>query len=459
MKDSKLNITEIRASVGLGMVFSLRMLGMFMVLPVLTTYGMSLHHANKTLIGIAIGIYGFTQALFQIPFGLISDRIGRKQLIFFGLSLLILGSLISANSYSIWGIIFGRALQGSGAISAVVMALLSDLTREQNLSKVTAYIGINFGITFAIALIISPIVTREFGLHALFWIITLFTIICIIIVMFFVPQETNHKFNREIGIMSNSLLKILTNDKLIKLNISIFLLHTLLMCILIVLPNQLQYLGFPVSRHWEIYLITMIISFSLVMPIIIYAERNKCIRHIFLFGITIILLSEIALRNSINSFWILIIGLQFFLFAFSLMEAIIPSLVSKESPLGYKGTAMGFYSTSQFFGVAFGSSIGSWILTRFNIEGVFLFCILIAIFWLLISLNIQEPQYITSMNITLSNKILAISNLEEKIKKQPGISEVLIITAEKSLYIKIDNKITNRNKIEKFLACIDKINN
>ncbi|MXP51374.1 MFS transporter [Pantoea sp. SoEX] len=451
MKDRKLNTTELRTSVGLGMVFSLRMLGMFMVLPVLTTYGMLLQNANKTLIGIAIGIYGLTQAIFQIPFGLMSDRIGRKPVILFGLFLLLLGSLIAANSNSIWYLIIGRACQGSGAISAAIMALLSDLTREQNLSKVTAYIGINFGITFAIAIIMSPIVTHAFGLHSLFWIISIFSLICIFIVIYLVPPEINHKVNREIDIIKGSFFKILLNYKLIKLNFSIFCLHTLLMCVLIVLPHQFEIAGIPVSKHWKIYLTTMLIAFALVIPSMIYAEINRLVKQMFLIGIIIIITSEILLQNFLNNLWMLIIGIQLFLFAFSLMEAIIPSLVSKESPLGYKGTAMGFYSTSQFLGVAFGSSMGGWILGHFDAKTVFLYCILIAIFWLIISFNISEPPYITNTRITLSDKALTIADLETKIKEQPGISETLIVHEEKSLYIKIDNTITDRSKVEKFL--------
>ncbi|MBK4775792.1 MFS transporter [Candidatus Pantoea edessiphila] len=456
MKDKKLNTTELRTSVGLGIVFSLRMLGMFMVLPVLTTYGMLLQHANKTLIGIAIGIYGFTQAIFQIPFGLISDRVGRKPMIIFGLSLLMVGSLISANSNSIWSVIIGRALQGSGAISAVIMALLSDLTREQNLSKVTACIGINFGITFAIAIIISPIVTNAFGLHSLFWIIAFLSIICFFIVIYFVPIETNHKFiiNREIGVVQNSFFKVLRNYKLIKLNISIFCLHTLLMCILIVLPHQFELLGIPISNHWKIYLITMLIAFASVIPIIIFTEINRFTKQVFLIGIMTILIAEILLHSFLNYFWTIIIGLQLFLIAFSLLEAIIPSWVSKESPLGYKGTAMGFYSTSQFLGVAFGSSIGGWIFGHFDAQAVFLYCILVSVVWLIICLNMSEPLYIISMRIKLNDKILAISNLEQKIKQQKGVFETLIIPEEKSLYIKIDNKLTDRSKIEKFLNCL-----
>ncbi len=185
----------------------LRMLGMFMVLPVLTTYGMALQGASETLIGLAIGIYGLAQAIFQIPFGLLSDRIGRKPLIVGGLLLFVLGSVIAASTESIWGIILGRALQGSGAIAAAVMALLSDLTREQNRTKAMAFIGISFGVTFAIAMVVGPIVTHALGLHALFWMIATLATLGILITLWVVPSSTQHVLNRESGMVRGSFKK------------------------------------------------------------------------------------------------------------------------------------------------------------------------------------------------------------------------------------------------------------
>ncbi|HBH63766.1 MAG TPA: MFS transporter, partial [Erwinia persicina] len=199
MNDNKMTPVELRATWGLGTVFSLRMLGMFMVLPVLTTYGMALQGASEALIGFAIGIYGLAQAVFQIPFGLLSDRIGRKPLIVGGLLIFVLGSVIAAMTTSIWGVILGRALQGSGAIAAAVMALLSDLTREQNRTKAMAFIGISFGVTFAIAMVLGPVITHAFGLHALFWMIALLASGGIVITLLVVPSASSHVLNRESG--------------------------------------------------------------------------------------------------------------------------------------------------------------------------------------------------------------------------------------------------------------------
>src|SRR5471032_3239764 len=204
---------ESRATWGLGTVFYLRMLGMFMVLPVLTTYGMALTGASETLIGIAIGIYGLAQAIFQIPFGLLSDRVGRKPLIVFGLIIFCIGSVVAASTDSIWGVIIGRAMQGSGAIAAAMMTLLSDLTRAQNRTKAMAFIRISFGITFAIAMVHGPIITHAWGLHALFWAIAVLTLIAIAITLLVVPSPATHLLNRESSMVKGSFGKVLSNGK------------------------------------------------------------------------------------------------------------------------------------------------------------------------------------------------------------------------------------------------------
>ena len=252
MNDNQMTPQESRATWGLGTVFSLRMLGMFMVLPVLTTYGMKLSGASETLIGIAIGIYGLAQAIFQIPFGLLSDRVGRKPLIVFGLVIFCIGSIVAASTESIWGVIIGRALQGSGAIAAAVMALLSDLTREQNRTKAMAFIGISFGITFAIAMVLGPIITHAWGLHALFWAIAVLTILGIIITVAVVPSPATHILNRESSMVKGSFGKVLSNAKLLKLNFGILCLHVLLMSSFVVLPQVMEHAGFPPSEHWRV---------------------------------------------------------------------------------------------------------------------------------------------------------------------------------------------------------------
>ncbi|EIB99714.1 MULTISPECIES: MFS transporter [Pantoea] len=452
MNDNKMTPVELRATWGLGTVFSLRMLGMFMVLPVLTTYGMALQGASETLIGLAIGIYGLAQAIFQIPFGLLSDRIGRKPLIVGGLLLFVLGSVIAACTDSIWGIILGRALQGSGAIAAAVMALLSDLTREQNRTKAMAFIGISFGVTFAIAMVVGPVVTHALGLQALFWMIAILASLGIVITLLVVPSTPHHVLNRESGMVKGSFRKVLANPRLVKLNIGIFCLHILLMSSFVALPGQFEQAGFPAPEHWKVYLSTMLIAFAGVVPFIIYAEVKRRMKRVFVGCVGMIVIAEIVLWGAEGHFWTLVVGVQLFFFAFNLMEAILPSLISKESPAGYKGTAMGIYSTSQFLGVAVGGSMGGWVFGHFDAQTVFMVGAMVAAAWLFVSMTMQEPPYVSSLRIVLSDAALALPNLEQRLKAQKGVNSVFIVPEEKSAYIKIDSKVTSRPELEALLG-------
>ena len=451
MNDNKMTPLELRATWGLGTVFSLRMLGMFMVLPVLTTYGMALQGATEGLIGLAIGIYGLAQAIFQIPFGLLSDRVGRKPLIVGGLLVFVLGSIVAATTTSIWGIILGRALQGSGAIAAAVMALLSDLTREQNRTKAMAFIGVSFGVTFAIAMVIGPIVTHLLGLHALFWMIAVLASLGIIITLLVVPSTSEHVLNRESGMVKDSFSKVLANPKLLKLNAGILFLHILLMSSFVALPGEFEQAGFPASEHWKVYLVTMLIAFVGVVPFIIIAEVKRKMKLVFVSCVALLLIAELVLWQAGAHFWTLVVGVQLFFFAFNLMEAILPSLISKESPAGYKGTAMGIYSTSQFLGVAIGGSVGGWVFQHVDAQAVFLLGAGIAIVWLLVSLTMQEPPYVSSLRVVIDRTDNAQS-LEQRLRHAPGVSNVLIIPEERAAYIKIDSKTTNRQEIEALIA-------
>jgi MFS family permease len=452
VNDNQMTPQESRATWGLGTVFSLRMLGMFMVLPVLTTYGMALSGASETLIGIAIGIYGLAQAVFQIPFGLMSDRVGRKPLIVFGLIIFCIGSIVAASTESIWGVIIGRALQGSGAIAAAVMALLSDLTREQNRTKAMAFIGISFGVTFAIAMVLGPIITHAWGLHALFWAIAVLTIIGIIITVAVVPSPATHILNRESSMVKGSFGKVLSNPKLLKLNFGILCLHILLMSSFVVLPQVMEHAGFPPSEHWRVYLVTMLTSFVAVIPVIIYAEKKRHMKQVFMGCVAVLLLAEIVLWSAGLHLWAVIAGIQLFFLAFNVMEAILPSLISKESPAGYKGTAMGLYSTSQFIGVAIGGSLGGYVYGNVGAGAVFLVCAAIAVVWLMVSSTMTEPPYVSSLRITLSELAVKDSALQARIMAQPGVAEAVVVPEEFSAYVKVDTKQTNRKALEQLVS-------
>ncbi|MBI6542099.1 MFS transporter [Proteus vulgaris] len=456
MNDNKMTPLERKATWGLGTVFSLRMLGMFMVLPVLTTYGLQLQHATESLIGLAIGIYGLTQAVFQIPFGIFSDKFGRKPIIVFGLIIFIIGSLIAALSDNIYGIIIGRALQGAGAISAAVMALLSDLTREQNRTKAMAFIGISFGITFALALVLGPILTHIFGLQGLFWGIALLAFGGIIITLFTVPNSEHHILNRESGFVRGSVKKVLFDAQLLKLNTGIFSLHTLLMAAFVALPLVMSEAGLAKEKHWIVYLVTMLIAFITVLPFIIYAEKKRKMKQVFLFCIFLLIVAQAILIISGSSLWLIIAGIQVFFIGFNIMEALLPSLISKEAPAGYKGTAMGIYSTSQFLGVALGGILGGWLYQHYSAQIVFLGCLMIGIIWFFISLTLRQPSYVSSLRVELPENLSSSQQqqLQQLFKQQPGVNEVMIMADEQSAYIKVDTKQTPRTTLESLVSSV-----
>lgn len=451
MYKNKMTSMELRATWGLGTVFSLRMLGMFMVLPVLTTYGMALQDASEFLIGLAIGIYGLMQAVFQIPLGLVSDRIGRKPIIIGGLLVFALGSVIAALTDNIWGVILGRALQGAGAISAVVMALLSDLTIEQNLTKAMACIGVSFGVTFVIAMVVGPIITQTIGLSGLFWIITALALAGVVLTLLVVPSAGSHTINRESNIVCSGFGKVLANPQLLKLNFGIFCLHTMLMLNFISLPPIMTYSGFPPADQWQVYLVTMLISFAVMVPCVIYAEVKRRMRSVFIGCVTQLMLVELILLAADGNLWLIFAGIQLFFLAFNMMEALLPSLVSKESPAGYKGTAMGMYSTSQFLGIAFGGTLSGYL---FQLQGawlVFLVGVVIALILWLVSTTLCEPPYVSSIRIALPDCTAADNQLVQRLRAQPGVTEVVVVPEELSAYIRLDTKQTNRAELEKLV--------
>ncbi|MDC9621034.1 MFS transporter [Xenorhabdus sp. XENO-7] len=451
MNDNKMTPLELRATWGLGSIFSLRMLGMFMVLPVLTTYGLELRGSSEALIGIAIGIYGLTQAIFQIPFGLLSDRIGRKPLIIGGLLIFVLGSIIAALSDSIWGIIIGRALQGAGAISAAIMALLSDLTREQNRTKAMAFIGISFGITFAFAIVVGPIITHQIGLNGLFGAIAILASCGILITLFAVPSAHKHILNRESGIARGSFRRVLSDPQLLKLNFGILSLHILLMSSFIALPLIMEKAGFPPQQHWKVYLITTLISFIAVLPFIIYAEKKRRMKQVFLLCIGLLFIAELVLWSVGSHLWGIFAGIQVFFLAFNIMEAILPSLISKEAPAGYKGTAMGVYSTSQFLGVALGGFLGGMLYELQGASLVFMGGIVLTALWFIISLTLRQPPYVSSIRIVLPEQLNNPDILEKKILSQAGVKDIVIALEELSAYVKVDTKQTNREQLEQLV--------
>lgn len=444
--------SETRAASGLALVFAFRMLGMFMVLPVLATYGMDLAGATPALIGLAIGAYGLTQAIFQIPFGIISDRIGRRPVIYLGLIVFALGSVLASQADSIWGVIAGRILQGAGAISAAVMALLSDLTREQHRTKAMAMIGMTIGLSFAVAMVVGPLLTRAFGLSGLFLATGAMALVGIAIIMFMVPRSTGPLQHRESGVARQALMPTLKHPDLLRLDLGIFVLHAMLMSSFVALPLALvEKAGLPKEQHWWVYLTALLISFFAMIPFIIYGEKKRKMKRVLLGAVMTLMLTELFFWQFGDSLRALVIGTVVFFTAFNLLEASLPSLISKVSPAGGKGTAMGVYSTSQFLGSALGGILGGWLFQHGGLSVVFLGCAGLAALWLTFAVTMREPPYVTSLRLPLSPEAIREAGLVERLKALVGVTDAVIVADEAAVYIKLDKELVDRDTLERLV--------
>ncbi|MGE4407487.1 MFS transporter [Pseudomonas sp.] len=448
----RMSASETRAAAGLALVFAFRMLGMFMVLPVLATYGMDLDGATPTLIGLAIGAYGLTQALLQIPFGILSDRIGRLPIIYFGLLIFAAGAVLAAMSDSIWGVIAGRVLQGAGAISAAVMALLSDLTREQHRTKAMALIGVSIGFSFAVAMIVGPLLTRAFGLSGLFWVTAAMALAGGIIVAL-LPRAEAHVRHRESGVARQALGLTLRHPDLLRLDFSILALHAVLMASFVALPLALVEQGaLPKDEHWWVYLTALLIGFFGMIPFIIYGEKKRQMRRVVLGAVAALLLCELFFWLLGNGLWMLVIGMVGFFIAFNLLEASLPSLISKVAPAGGKGTAMGVYSTSQFLGAGLGGVLGGLLYQQGGLALVFIGCAVLCTLWFGVAYSMREPPYVTSLRLPLSADALANAELGADLRGVQGVSDVLIVVEEAAAYVKVDTQQLDREALDRLVA-------
>ncbi|WP_070887132.1 MFS transporter [Pseudomonas argentinensis] len=443
---------ETRAAGGLALVFAFRMLGMFMVLPVLATYGQELAGSTPALIGLAIGAYGLTQAFLQIPFGVISDRIGRRPVIYIGLVIFAAGSLLAANADSIWGVIAGRVLQGAGAISAAVMALLSDLTREQHRTKAMAMIGMSIGLSFAVAMVVGPLLTRAFGLSGLFLATGALALLGIVIVAGLVPSSAGPLQHRESGVARQALWPTLKHPDLLRLDFAIFALHAILMASFIALPLALvEQGGLPREQHWWVYLTALLGGFFLMVPFIIYGEKKRQMRRVLIGSIVVLLGCELFFWAFGHGLRNLVLGIVVFFTAFNLLEASLPSLISKVAPAGGKGTAMGVYSTSQFLGSALGGILGGWLYQHYGLAGVFAGCALLTVLWLAFAVTMREPPYVTSLRLPLSSAALQEAGLAERIQAAPGVADAVVVVEEAALYVKVDTQQLDRTSLQRLI--------
>lgn len=444
-----MKIKESRAVISLGAIMSFRMLGLFMILPVFSVYLHKMPDATPTLIGVALGIYGLTQACLQIPFGSLSDKIGRKKIILLGLVLFTIGSVIAALSHSIGGIILGRAIQGGGAIGSTVLALVADLTRDESRNKAMAFVGLSIGLSFMIAMIVGPIVNHWFQLSGIFWLTALLAIIGIILLYTAVPKPPALFIDSSAEPVSSRFKHVLTNPQLIKLDLSIGLQHAIFTALFLAMPVVLTHdLNLSSQQQIWLYLGVLVLAFISMVPFIIIAEKKRLMRPIFISAIALIALCQLVFWLGNHHTILVMLGLFVFFTAFTFLESCLPSLVSKQAPIRQKGSAMGVYSSSQFFGIFIGGAVGGVCYGHFGLSGVFAFALGLAVIWWLISLSFQNPPYLST--VTIPYKQLTSSEISS-IQQVNGVQEVAWFQGEQLLIVKIDKQKISEQELRNTL--------
>jgi MFS family permease len=425
------------------------MLGMFIILPVFALYAEKLAGGEShTLIGIALGAYGLMQACLQVPFGWLSDRWGRKRTIYLGLAVFALGSFVAAMAHSVEMVIVGRIIQGAGAISAAVIALLADLTRDDQRTKAMAIIGVTIGVTFALSMAAGPVLDHLFGVPGIFAMTGVLALAAILVVRIVIPEPPAHG---PTPVAKASLMSVLRDRQLFRLNFGIFALHGILMAIFVVVPFALQ-AHLPSSRHWQVYLPVMVGSIVLMLPPMLVAERRNLQKPVFI-GALVVLIAAIALLGfASDSLAWLVAGLLLFFAAFNLLEATLPSMISRRAPSAAKGTAIGVYGSVQYIGAFIGATSGGWLSQHYSTLAVFGFCAVLVIIWLLLSFGMRIPRGIETRRYQLPRTdARGVSGLAQSLSGLPGVREVSL-SGEGVAYLKVDSKGFDEQNVIKLLA-------
>ncbi|MBI3545740.1 MAG: MFS transporter [Gammaproteobacteria bacterium] len=448
---------ELRASFSLASIYGLRMLGMFLILPVFALYAEELPGGrDHTMIGLALGAYGLTQALFQLPFGMASDRLGRKRVIYFGLLLFALGSFIAATAHDINMIILGRVIQGAGAINAAVTALLADLTREEHRTKAMAMIGGTIGMTFALSLVLGPALYHWISIPGIFAMTGVLALLALLVVKFSVPDPRASHFHSDAQAAPAKLRGVLHDRELLRLNFGVFALHAAQMAMFVVVPFALRETGgLDVNHHWQVYLPVLLISFLIMLPPIIYGEKKAKMKQVFVGAILLMLLAEIFFARAITHFEGIVAVLTFYFVAFNILEASLPSLVSKIAPVGAKGTAMGVYNTCQSLGLFVGGVLGGVLSHRFGAAAVFEFSAVLMAIWLFLAYGMKALPAVKNLMFPLPMlSSEETKRLQEKILQLAGVQEVTVIPEEQVVYIKVNRQHLDEQALQKLLPSV-----
>ena len=431
---------ELHATGALAAVFAMRLLGLFMIYPVFLAYAQHLRGATPELIGLALGAYGLTQGVLQIPFGLLSDRIGRKIVIAGGLVLFGIGSAVAAWSTSIEGVMIGRVLQGTGAVGSVVLALVADLTRDEVRTRAMAIVGVTIGFSFVIAIVLGPLLAAAIGVPGIFWLTAALALVGIAITLGLVPTPPRLQRHRDAEAVPALFARVLRDPELLRFDFSIFALHAMLTASFLAVPALFVHtLHIADTGDWKLYLPIMAASIVLMVPIVILAEKGSRMKEVFLATIAVLAGSLLALALGGASAIVVVAALVFFFAAFNAMEALLPSLITKAAPAGAKGTATGIYSSAQFLGIFFGGAVGGWALAMGGAAAVFAFALAVALLWLALAATMKRPGRYKSYVAPLGEGAeKQADRLAALLQAAPGVVEVAVAPEEGVAYLKIE---------------------
>ena len=441
---------ELRAVSSLAAVFSVRLLGLFMIYPVFAAYAKELSGATPYKIGLALGIYGLSQGVLQIPFGMLSDRIGRKSIILLGLAMFGIGSAVAALSTSIDGVIAGRLLQGTGAVGSVILALVADLTAEENRTKAMAMVGVTIGLSFMFAIVAGPIIASFTGVQGIFWLMVVLSVLGMAITRFVVPDPLGLHVQRDAEAVPAKLVSVLKDGELLRLDFGTFVQNAMLTASFLVVPGLLHS-ALNVTSHdqWIVYLPVLIISLLVTVPAIIAAEKHRLMKTVFVSAVVALAASQMLLVFAAQNLYALLIALTIFFSGFNVMSATLPSLITKSAPLDAKGTATGIYSSSQFLGIFIGGVVGGWAHQRMGDTGVFAMTSVLALLWLAAAATMARPSYLTTRLVRISDAQAArAEKLAASLRQMPGVAEAVVIAEEKLAYLKVDAKAFDAAKAE-----------
>jgi predicted MFS family arabinose efflux permease len=442
---------ERRATFSLACIYALRMLGLFLMFPVLSLFAEQIPQATPMLIGLAISIYGLTQALLQIPLGLLSDRFGRKKIIVIGLLVFAVGSAIAAMADDIYDLLIGRALQGSGAIAATIMAFVADLTQEVHRTKAMATIGASVAIAFGVAITLGAGIASQIGVTGIFWAMVGLALVAVLVVIFIVPNPVKSIVHCDAELVPTQFSTVIKNSDLLRLNYGIFSLHLILTASFVIIPVLIKQAGLLPVQHWQIYLPVLMSAMLISIPLMMIAEKKRQLRAIFMMAIILVIIAEMGLSLAADNLVLLSGFLGLFFCGFNLLGSTMPSLVSKTAPSDLRGTAMGIYSSAQFLGAFVGGFGGGWLSGEYGSVSVFLGCAIVATLWLIIALFMKPPHYLSNMLIPLEIEREYSPSFLQELLAIPGVKEAKLHFEENVAYLKIEELRLEKQILNDFL--------